>query len=82
MLTWAIAADWNYDATLNPEVEVTFIGEGNDRTRASSLRPLASQHDSRDLRRVERADEPRLLVLSSCGPYGKMSSNARFLTCT
>jgi uncharacterized protein YndB with AHSA1/START domain len=33
VLAWSITADWKYDAALDTEVEVRFIGEGSDRTR-------------------------------------------------
>jgi uncharacterized protein YndB with AHSA1/START domain len=33
MLTWDINANWQFDPTLNTEIEVRFIAEGDDRTR-------------------------------------------------
>lgn len=33
VLTWDITADWQFDPTLNTEIEVRFIAEGEERTR-------------------------------------------------
>lgn len=33
VLTWDISADWQYDPTLNTEIEVRFIADGSTRTR-------------------------------------------------
>jgi uncharacterized protein YndB with AHSA1/START domain len=54
VLTWDIGADWQFDPTLNTELELKFIADGPDRTRVElEHRHLDRYGDRRDeMRRV------------------------------
>jgi|GEM_PF-837100 uncharacterized protein YndB with AHSA1/START domain len=58
VLTWDISADWQYDATLNTEIEVRFIGDGSSRTRVEFEHRRLDRYGVRrdEMRRVYDAE--------------------------
>ena len=54
VLSWGINADWQYDPALNTEIEVRFIGDGNNRTRVELEHRLLDRYGARrdEMRRV------------------------------
>ena len=64
LLSWDINADWQFDATLNTEIEVRFIADGKDRTR------VELEHRHLD-RYGSRRDEMRR-IYDTEGDWGKL----------
>ena len=64
LLSWNISADWQYDPTLNTEIEVLFIADGSDRTR------VELEHRHLD-RYGARRDEMRR-IYDTEGDWGKL----------
>lgn len=64
VLSWDINADWQYDATLNTEIEVRFTADGNNRTR------VELEHRHLD-RYGSRRDEMRR-IYDTEGDWGKL----------
>jgi uncharacterized protein YndB with AHSA1/START domain len=64
VLSWDIGADWQYDATLNTEIEIRFIAEGSSRTR------VELEHRQLD-RYGARRDEMRR-IYDTEGDWGKL----------
>jgi uncharacterized protein YndB with AHSA1/START domain len=64
VLSWDISADWQYDPTLNTEIEVLFIAEGYNRTR------VELEHRHLD-RYGARRDEMRR-IYDTEGDWGKL----------
>jgi uncharacterized protein YndB with AHSA1/START domain len=64
VLSWDISADWQYDPTLNTEIEVLFIAEGHNRTR------VELEHRHLD-RYGARRDEMRR-IYDTEGDWGKL----------
>jgi uncharacterized protein YndB with AHSA1/START domain len=63
VLTWDISATWQHDPTLNTQIEVRFIAEGNERTRV--------ELEHRHLERYgARRDEMRGIFDSDAGWKG------------
>lgn len=54
VISWDINADWQYDATLNTEIEVRFIAEGDNRTRVELEHRRLDRYGSRrdEMRRI------------------------------
>lgn len=64
VLSWDINADWQYDPTLNTEIEVRFTAESGDRTRV--------ELEHRHLERYgERRDEMRR-IYDTQGDWGRL----------
>ena len=65
LLSWDINADWQYDPTLNTEIEVRFTAEGGDRTRVELEHRHLDRYGSRrdEMRRIydTQGDWGRLL---------------------
>lgn len=64
VLSWDVNADWQYDASLNTEIEVRFIADGNKRTR------VELEHRRLD-RYGARRDEMRR-IYDTEGDWGKL----------
>lgn len=64
VLTWDISADWQFDLTLNTEIEVKFIPEGENLTR------VELEHRHLD-RYGPRRDEMRA-IFDTQGDWGKV----------
>lgn len=64
VLSWDINADWQFDATLNTEIEVRFFADGNHRTR------VELEHRHLD-RYGSRRDEMRR-IYDTEGDWGKL----------
>jgi uncharacterized protein YndB with AHSA1/START domain len=64
LLTWDITADWQFDPTLNTELEIRFIPEGEDGTR------VELEHRRLD-RYGARRDEMRA-IFETGGDWGKL----------
>jgi uncharacterized protein YndB with AHSA1/START domain len=64
VLSWDISADWQYDPTLNTEIEVLFTAEGHHRTR------VELEHRHLD-RYGARRDEMRR-IYDTEGDWGKL----------
>ncbi len=64
VLTWDIAADWQYDAELGTEIEVNFVAEGETRTR------IEFEHRKLD-RYGDRRDEMRT-IFDETGDWGRI----------
>ena len=64
VLSWDITADWQYDPTLQTEIEVLFIAEGRARTR------VELQHRKLD-RYGARRDEMRT-IFDKTGDWGQL----------
>ena len=54
VLSWDISADWQYDPTLNTEIEVLFIAEGGNRTRVELVHRHLDRYGARrdEMRRI------------------------------
>jgi uncharacterized protein YndB with AHSA1/START domain len=70
VLSWEITADWKHDPTLQTEVEVRFIAEGNDATR------VELEHRHLD-RYGERRCQMRAIFDSAGGWSGLLESFAQ-----
>jgi uncharacterized protein YndB with AHSA1/START domain len=64
VLTWDITADWQYDPSLQTEIEVRFIAEGQARTR------VELEHRRLD-RYGDRRDEMRT-IFDQTGDWGRL----------
>ncbi len=64
VLSWDVNADWQYDPSLNTEIEVRFIADGNKRTR------VELEHRRLD-RYGARRDEMRR-IYDTEGDWGKL----------
>ena len=64
VLSWDVNADWQFDATLNTEIEVRFKADGKDRTR------VELEHRHLD-RYGSRRDEMRR-IYDTEGDWGKL----------
>jgi len=64
VLSWDITADWQYDPSLNTEIEVRFIAEGDSRTR------VELEHRRLD-RYGDRRDEMRT-IFDTTGDWGQL----------
>ncbi len=64
VLSWDINADWQYDPTLNTEIEIRFTAESGDRTR------VELEHRHLD-RYGERRDEMRR-IYDTHGDWGRL----------
>lgn len=54
VLSWDVNANWQYDATLDTEIEVRFIADGKDRTRVELVHRHLDRYGSRrdEMRRI------------------------------
>lgn len=64
VLTWDISADWQYDPSLNTEVEVRFVPEGADSTRVELVHSKLDRYGA-------RRDEMRA-IFESAGGWGQL----------
>jgi uncharacterized protein YndB with AHSA1/START domain len=64
VLSWDISADWQYDPTLNTEIELRFTADGSDRTR------VELEHRHLD-RYGARRDEMRA-IFDTEGDWGRL----------
>lgn len=64
LLTWDITADWQFDPTLNTEIEVRFIAEGDGVTRVELTHRRLDRYGA-------RRDEMRA-IFDSGGDWGRL----------
>jgi uncharacterized protein YndB with AHSA1/START domain len=70
VLSWEISADWQHDPNLKTEVEVRFIGEGQDSTRVELERRHLDRYGA-------RRDQMRGIFDSERGWSGLLEAFAR-----